>query len=734
MTSTPISAPVSKRLSYLMAYSLLGFCCTSANAADFSQTKKLYVPPSRIDRRVDVASLRDNTTTNRTTASNKAKSVPNSKANKAAISQMNQRANSFLKEGKVAEAQETFAAMDRLTPGNKNTAHKLSLTNVQQAQKFMNAGDFHNALTAARQAIAIDPSNQEAHNVLSQLYRKVGANPDNPNERLSTAHALYQRGQYLEAEVEYKAALAIRPSAEGHVGLGKVSEKLRGPQTAKDYYHQALNLDPNSAIAHRELGMLHHNNGDLIAANAELSKALALDSQDKVAGQSLIKLWQEQVTKVPGANSHLGLARAYQLSGDLSSAQNEYRQVVQIDPNHPNLAAARQSFKQALSKQDALKNITDAQSLETQGSLQAAFQKANQAVSLDPRNLNHRLYQGYLLEKLGQQNQAQQVYRAILNEDPANIAAAQRLQSFGQTVSSAGMLSTGQLFDNNGSTAGFPGTKFGTLFPYGTPVSHSMPFSAPVAPGDHIGVLANFMGSVREQMFSQKEQWQAFEDLSRRSQRNQSGISSYSAASGNTDDYISKILSSPVGSPLPGKSTSLPPTVTPFVAPAFSPVSSTQAAAIPAASSLLPTAAPAISLPENFGDLKPALPSSYFRNKEILAPSAPALGFDLMQIQPTLKNVQLNVVLRNNSATPVSLPKNMKAIVRYPDGREADVKADFKENSIPANGSLAGIVRVPFAKADANADLILRNLDPSSEVHLNAGAFRQQAAAMGYPH
>ncbi|MBY0359328.1 MAG: tetratricopeptide repeat protein [Candidatus Obscuribacterales bacterium] len=732
MTSTYISAPASKRLSYLMAYGLLGFCCTGASAADFSQTKKLYVPPSQIDRRVDFASLRENATTNRTTAANqKGQSVTGSKTvNKAAISQMNKKANSFLKEGKVAEAQETFAAMDKLTPGNKNTANKLSQTNVQQAQKFMNAGDFHNALTAARQAIAIDPSNPEAHNILSQLYRKVGANPDNPNERLSTAHALYQRGQYLEAEVEYKAALAIRPSAEGHVGLGKVAEKLRGPQAAKDYYCQALSLDPNSAIAHRELGMLHHNSGDVITANAELSKALTLDSKDSVAGQSLIKLWQEQVTKAPSANSHLGLARAYQLTGDLNSAQNEYRQVVQTDPNHPNLPAARQSFQQALAKQDALKNIAAAQSLEAKGSLQDAFQQANLAVSLDQRNMNHRLYQGYLLEKLGQQNQARQVYTAILNEDPANMAAAQRMQSLGQTVSSAGMLSTGQLFDSGGgSTAGFPGSKFGTLFPYGTPVSQTMPFSAPVAPGDHVGVLANFMGAVREQMFTQKEQWQAFEDLSRRSQRNQFGKSSLPTSSGNNnnDDYISKILSSPVGSPLPGKSA-------PTVAPMFSPVSSTQAAAIPAVGSLLPPATPVILPEENLGGLKPALPSSYFRNKEILAPSAPTLGFDLMQVQPTLKNVQLNVVLRNNSATAVSLPKNMQALIRYPDGREAEVKADFKESSIPANGSLAGIVRVPFAKADANADLILRNLDPSAEIHLNAGAFRQQAAAMNYPH
>src|SRR5262249_19303534 len=88
---------------------------------------------------------------------------------------------------------------------------------------------------------------------------------------------------------------------------------------------------------------------DVVGASADLSRAVIINSKDKVAGKALIDLWQKQVAKNPNnANSHLGLARAYQLVGDLKAAQAEYREVVRIDPNHPNLPACRQSFKLAL--------------------------------------------------------------------------------------------------------------------------------------------------------------------------------------------------------------------------------------------------------------------------------------------------------------------------------------------------------------------------------------------------
>ena len=187
--------------------------------------------------------------------------------------------------------------------------------------------------------------------------------------------------------------------------------------------------------------MLHLASGDVVSANSELSRAVILDPQDKEAGANLVKLWQTQVSKMPNANSHLGLARAYQLNGDLQSAQAEYREVVRIDPNHPYLPAARQSFKIALAKQEAEKSMTAAKNLESQGLINDAYQKASEAVAYSPGNSNYKIYQGELLEKLGKPG-TKQVYLTVLKDDPQNTAAVQKIKML-PNVAAAAMSAAG---------------------------------------------------------------------------------------------------------------------------------------------------------------------------------------------------------------------------------------------------------------------------------------------------
>src|SRR5207244_3734283 len=110
---------------------------------------------------------------------------------------------------------------------------------------------------------------------------------------------------------------------------------------------------------------------------SDLSHALTLDPSDTASKKTLLELWQHQVSHNPkDANAHLGLARAYQLGGDLPSAQSEYRQVVRLDPTNPNLPAARQSFKLALARQEARRSLEAAKTLEAHGAAKEAYQKA----------------------------------------------------------------------------------------------------------------------------------------------------------------------------------------------------------------------------------------------------------------------------------------------------------------------------------------------------------------------
>ncbi len=110
------------------------------------------------------------------------------------------------------------------------------------------------------------------------------------------------------------------------------------------------------------------------------------------------------------ASAHLGLARAYQVTGDLDSARKEYKTVVKIDTNHPNLPAARQSFKLALAKREAKRSFDFAHSFEIQGQLAAAYQKASDAVELYPSEVSYQAYKVRLAGEL--QSAGMPVYAA----------------------------------------------------------------------------------------------------------------------------------------------------------------------------------------------------------------------------------------------------------------------------------------------------------------------------------
>jgi len=335
----------------------------------------------------------------------------------------------MIASGQYAAAQSVLQTYVHAYPKDKNLRAQLAKVAVKNAQQQL-ATSPEEAAAAARTAVWADPSNQTAKEVLAQSLKKAGVNTMSASARLKVADNLLAQGKPTEAEVEYGEALKLKPSAEGHVGLGDVALHQGKRDKAKAEYQRALEINPNSSVALRQMGLLRYQQGEVIGANTDLSRALVLNPKDTIASKQLIDLWQHQVAHTPnGANGHLGLARAYQLSGDLKSAQAEYRQVVRIDPQNPNLPAARQSFKLALARQEGERAMEAAHTLENQGLLNEAHSKVLDAVGLCPGNVSMRLYQGQLSQKLGSYSEAHQAYMDVLRVDPKNEEAAMGLKS-----------------------------------------------------------------------------------------------------------------------------------------------------------------------------------------------------------------------------------------------------------------------------------------------------------------
>ncbi len=365
----------------------------------------------------------------------------NSKTNKmgaetSIISQVTAQSDALVKEGKLQEAQDLLEKYEKTYPKNTTLDHKLSEVSLERAKYYIRHDDYVEAGKQARIALHHNSNNTDAKHALDQVLQHHGVDPNHAQSRVKMGDMLFSQGKLKEAHVEYDAALKIHHSGEAYIGLGNIALRENKLKEAKAHYQLALEREPESSVALRQLGIVRYKLKDVVGANADLSRALVLNQDDKVAGQTLIELWQRQVSMRPNdANSHLGLARAHQLAGDLKSAQNTYRTVVSIDPNHPNLPAARQSFKLALARQEAQKTYEAAKTLDGSGAIAEAYAKAGESVSLSPGDVKYRLYQGELAERLGNYPDAKQIYIEVLRQDPKNLVAAGKVKSLSELLS-----------------------------------------------------------------------------------------------------------------------------------------------------------------------------------------------------------------------------------------------------------------------------------------------------------
>lgn len=741
-----------------------------------------------------------------------AKKALSTPASKQAIATLKAKAEELVRSGKLDQAKGLVAKALQLTPKDKTLVKAVSAVAVTRAKQFATSSDFDNALKYARNAVAFDTTNAEARKTLDGILQKVGVNPSDPVQRLRAGDQLAAQGANDEAWVEYQTSAKIQPSADAHVGLGNLATKSGQPNAAKHHYQAAIEVDANSSAAHRQLGMLKLSHGDIVGANSELSRALIVNPKDEQAANSLVGLWKNQVTRVPGANSHLGLARAYQLAGDLQSAQGEYRTVVQLEPENPHLPAARQAFKLALSRQESDKAVDTARRLESQGQLIEAYGKVNEAVQLSPGDAELHTYRGFLAEKLQNPIAAKESYATALKINPNHPVAGARI----------GALPT----FGGGGLAPLPQQPVQSLVAPSAAIAAaagSPPSNRPLPTDADVNNISNFATSLRDHMMAQKNQYKAVEDIAQSVLQGGSASSSFPDLNTATTDGaagspgpnlagVSDTLSSAAaavsaanGTPIAGspKATAaqqpqslqqqnnalkqrlssmqqsldqargsngfkteqaqldnsigtnpVPPTAPPINSSLYSaaptgamgslPVPSLSSGALQQSSNFaadgMPPVAPSIGgalgappslrpkLPVSEGSLLmpppgAALDAMAARANGLTSPvSVSNVHLSLAGAAPKVGGVDLNVVLRNDADTALPIPGKLKAIIKYSNRKDAEVKADFAETSVPPHSQVRGVIKVPFDKVDPTADLMIPGLLPPGsgvrDVHL----------------
>ena len=248
---------------------------------------------------------------------------------KLSVNQALLKAKSYVKKGKMQEAQKLYQIVLQAFPKNK------------QAQQGLDA------LNKSKQSVATRRLPQETVNQLLNLYNQgqLVATVERANtltEQYPEAFVVWNilgaahkgLGKFYEASIAFTKVTELNSSyPDGFNNLGAVLQEQGEIDRAVQAYNKAISLDPFDAEAQYNLGNALQEQGKFKGAIKAYNKALSL--------------------KPNNAEAYLGLGNTLQKLSDPDKAIEAYDQALLIQPNYPeayyNMVAALKgrSFRQS---------------------------------------------------------------------------------------------------------------------------------------------------------------------------------------------------------------------------------------------------------------------------------------------------------------------------------------------------------------------------------------------------
>jgi tetratricopeptide (TPR) repeat protein len=202
-------------------------------------------------------------------------------------------------------------------------------------------------------------------------------------QHVARGAALAKKGQYAEAEQEYRAALLFDPhNPDLYDSLAYVLGQQKKWDDGEAAVREALSLNPNDEFALGVLGLRLEYKGDWDGAIAEFREALRLSPNDDMA--------------------HVELGFALEQKADWDGEIAEEREALRLNPNndmaHCDIGAA----------------------LGNKGDWDGEIVEERTALRLEPNNALAHFYLGNALEKKGDMRGALEEFRAAYTLDPKN--------------------------------------------------------------------------------------------------------------------------------------------------------------------------------------------------------------------------------------------------------------------------------------------------------------------------
>jgi protein O-GlcNAc transferase len=277
-----------------------------------------------------------------------------------------------------------------------------------------------------------------------------------------------QQMQGKDAQPAFQKVVELMPNdAEAHYNLGVILKSKGQLNQAATSYQRAITLKPDYAEAHSNLGNTLKDLGQLKDALASYRRALKLkpDSADthnnlgtalKDLGQlnDALTSYRQAIALQPDfAWAHYNLGNAQKQLGQLDEALHSYRRAITLKPDfadaHNNLGSVFKDLGQFTDALDSYRRVLELKpdyaeahnnlgvALKNLGQLDAALARYHKAVELKPDYADAHNNLGTVLQTLGQPAAALISYRRAVELDPDFAEAHSNL---GNTLKELGQL------------------------------------------------------------------------------------------------------------------------------------------------------------------------------------------------------------------------------------------------------------------------------------------------------